>query len=269
MTTRRSFVFAVCAAPALLGATESDAGWKAFLEWYRTQPYAPPPEVLKRYRAHLVDTGVPEAAADAAVKRMLTSGFPPEAVGMNFDKIYALDDPPFEFHPSAFLRTAIGRVKPGAALDVSMGQGRNATYLARQGWTVTGIDISAHGLEVARENAAKAGVRIAAEQADFNTYDFGRERWDLIAMIFAWTPMHDVRFVQRIQAALKPGGLAVVEQFNGPHTDAANANALFNSFAKFRVLRYEDVNDVADWGKQEQPVGRIAAVREDHEGRTS
>ncbi len=52
--------------------------------------------------------------------------------------------------------TVEGR-NPGRALDIGMGQGRNAVYLATQGWDVTGFDPSSEGVRIARSNAEKAG----------------------------------------------------------------------------------------------------------------
>lgn len=44
-------------------------------------------------------------------------------------------------------------LKPGAALDAAMGQGRNALYLAQVGWNVTGFDVSEVGTAAARARA--------------------------------------------------------------------------------------------------------------------
>jgi SAM-dependent methyltransferase len=52
------------------------------------------------------------------------------------------------------------RLKPGRALDLGCGGGRNARYLARQGWDATGIDLLGGAIEKARSHglgdAAKA-----------------------------------------------------------------------------------------------------------------
>jgi len=45
----------------------------------------------------------------------------------------------FNKQPNALLMDAIKNKKPGKALDVGMGQGRNSIYLAQQGWSVTGF----------------------------------------------------------------------------------------------------------------------------------
>ena len=49
-------------------------------------------------------------------------------------------------------------MRPGTALDLGCGQGGDAIWLAAQGWTVTGADISQTALDVAARDAAEAGV---------------------------------------------------------------------------------------------------------------
>src|SRR5262245_27594799 len=51
----------------------------------------------------------------------------------------------FNLKPNRLLVEAVKDLKPGLALDVGMGQGRNALYLAQQGWEVTGIDLAEEG----------------------------------------------------------------------------------------------------------------------------
>jgi 2-polyprenyl-3-methyl-5-hydroxy-6-metoxy-1,4-benzoquinol methylase len=80
-------------------------------------------------------------------------------------------------------------VPAGTALDGGMGQGRNAVYLATQGWKVTGFDLSGQAVKAASANAAKAGVGVDAVKASYADFDFGTARWDLIVLIFAWAPM--------------------------------------------------------------------------------
>jgi len=46
----------------------------------------------------------------------------------------------FKRSPNSLLVEAVKGRRPGSALDVGMGEGRNAIYLAKQGWHVTGID---------------------------------------------------------------------------------------------------------------------------------
>ena len=62
-----------------------------------------------------------------------------------YDKVYS-GVPEFKTEPNRLLMETVDGRKPGRALDVGMGQGRNALALARLGWDVTGFDVSAVGL---------------------------------------------------------------------------------------------------------------------------
>jgi 2-polyprenyl-3-methyl-5-hydroxy-6-metoxy-1,4-benzoquinol methylase len=73
-------------------------------------------------------------------------------------------------------------LKPGTALDVGMGQGRNSIWLAQHGWEVTGFDLSDVGVKLARERAEKLGVKLNAVVQSAEEFDFGKNRWDMIVV---------------------------------------------------------------------------------------
>jgi 2-polyprenyl-3-methyl-5-hydroxy-6-metoxy-1,4-benzoquinol methylase len=81
----------------------------------------------------------------------------PKGSRTTLDKAYAGNDPIFIQSPSAVPMSAIEGRKPGKALDIGMGQGRNSVCLASQGWDVTGFDPSSEAVRIARSNAEKAG----------------------------------------------------------------------------------------------------------------
>ena len=65
----------------------------------------------------------------------------------------------------------------------------------------------------ARTNAVKSGVSIRTEKAAYDTFDFGVERWDLVAVVFAWAPVSDPAFVAQLRTSLRPGGIVLFEHF--------------------------------------------------------
>jgi hypothetical protein len=83
-------------------------------------------------------------------------------------------------------------------------------------------------------------------------------------MVFPGTSMDDLELLRKIKASMKKGAMIVVEQFNAPPGEGAKgpANALFKTFGEFRVVRYEDIPDVSDWGRMKARIGRVAAVKE-------
>jgi 2-polyprenyl-3-methyl-5-hydroxy-6-metoxy-1,4-benzoquinol methylase len=187
---------------------------------------------------------------------------PAQSIADRFNKLYSAPSDLFRTAPNALLVRSVNGLKPGKALDIAMGQGRNALFLAKEGWAVTGYDVSEVGLGVARKDAEKAGLRINAVLASHQDFDFGREQWDLIAMIYTLADMQDGAFLRRVRDSLKPGGLIVVEQMNAGGTGKGPANALFRSFEDLRVIHYEDVVDTAEWGLQKMRLGRIVAQKD-------
>ena len=132
------------------------------------------------------------------------------------DKIYSglllpLDDIPWnQPEPPAVLVELIesGKVSPCKAIDLGCGTGNYAIYLARQGFDVTGVDISPKAIEIARENARKKGVRcnfiVADVLRDFGeieeTFDFAYD-WELMHHIF---PGQRKRYVENVNNLLNP-----------------------------------------------------------------
>lgn len=145
--------------------------------------------------------------------------------------------------------------RPGRALDVGMGMGRNALHLARLGWDVTGFDVSSVGVAQARAAAASAGLRLEAHVAADEEFDFGVSRWDLIALIFTI----EKRSVLRVRDALRPGGLVVVEAGVNADPSAAFGYApdeLPRIFDGFEIVTHQQVEGTYDWGPE-----RIRTVR--------
>src|SRR5204862_2066070 len=79
-----------------------------------------------------------------------------------------------------FLAQTVKGKKPGTALDIGMGQGRNSLFLAALGWDVTGFDISEVGVKQAQAEAQKRGLKLNAVVGDVDKFDYGKERWDLV-----------------------------------------------------------------------------------------
>ncbi len=112
--------------------------------------------------------------------------------------------------PSHYLVDNIALINflvPGRkALDLACGEGRNSIFLARHGFTVTGLDISAEGLAKATRWAAEEGLAITFCQTELEGYEFS-EKWDLIVN-FNFL-LRDL--VPRMVAALAPSGVIVFD----------------------------------------------------------
>lgn len=170
----------------------------------------------------------------------------------------------FTSKPNAFLVEMTRRRKPGTALDVGMGQGRNAIYLAQRGWNVTGFDPAGEGVNRAKAEAERLGLRIQTEITTFEKFEFGENRWYLIVLTYEPTKA----IAPRIERALKPGGAVLIED---RHVDTRRVwpagafadNELVTLFPNLRVLRYEDVWARPDWSvkKLDERLVRLLAEK--------
>jgi SAM-dependent methyltransferase len=113
--------------------------------------------------------------------------------------------------PNRFLVEQIGGLAPGRALDVACGEGRNAVWLATQGWEARGIDFSAVGLAKAQTLAAEAGVQVDWIEADVLDCELESEHYDLITILYLQLPGAERTAVHRkYVAGLAPDGLLLI-----------------------------------------------------------
>lgn len=236
-----AIVIACIIAAAAEGAIDGAAAYKAFLKWQKSNAAGLNwDQTIDKYRTKLKAEGL---SADAVDNTLSIVEARDEAVLYNpaFEKA-----PAFSTKPSQLLVDAVANLPPGKALDVGVGQGRNAIYLAQKGWDVTGFDVAEAGLRKAQEQAEALKVRIKTELLSDLEFDFGKDRWDLIAIIYAI----EKRSVFKVHDALKPGGLVVIE---ASHKEGAGAsfeydsNELLHLFARFRIVKYEDTVATHDW----------------------
>ena len=151
-----------------------------------------------------------------------------------------------EIDPSAFLVENIAILPKGKALDVAMGAGRNAVYLAMAGYDVDGLDISQDAVTSAFTLAEKAGVVINAQVADLeHGYSFEENVYDVVVCFnYLHRPL-----IPKLKDALRTGGMIVYEtyivdqaRFGRPRNPnhLLEQNELLHMFREFRCLRYRE-----------------------------
>ncbi|MDH3294359.1 MAG: class I SAM-dependent methyltransferase [Acidimicrobiia bacterium] len=110
-----------------------------------------------------------------------------------------------------FAEVVNGFDRQGRAVDLACGEGRNALWLATQGWDVTAVDFSAVGVDRGRAYGAEHGIDVDWKVADLTTWDLGRRAWDLLAHVYLhWGPAEREPFLDGCAAAVAPGGHLVV-----------------------------------------------------------
>lgn len=113
----------------------------------------------------------------------------------------------FSAGPNIYLPPIVEGLKVGSALDLACGEGRNAIWLARHGWNVTGVDFSAVGIDKAKETAGDAVVDwVVADVTGFVT----DHTFDLVTIVYVHLGADDMaRLFQRAVDALAPGGTLI------------------------------------------------------------
>lgn len=119
---------------------------------------------------------------------------------------YATAELVWHADPNRFLEPAVADLAPGTSLDLACGEGRNALWLAKQGWTSTGVDFSSVGLEKAARLATEAGVEVEWLCADATAWDTDRT-FDLVAVFYLHLPPEAWRSALGVATrAVAPGG---------------------------------------------------------------
>ena len=238
--------------------------YERFRYWAGLQPPDVQDEWAIYYDRYLQQTGVAPNERERLIRVITAEGQRLEVERWN--RILTADKPLFNTNPNAFLVEVTRGRTPGTALDVGMGQGRNAIYLAQQGWTVTGFDPADKAVAQAKATAAKLGVKLDAVVKSDEEFDFGENRWDLIVLSYVGAR----EFVDRVVRGLAPGGIVVIEGFHRDVTKknpvggavVYDTNELPTLFSRLRVLRYEDVEAKNDFGQDMNRAVRLLAQKE-------
>jgi SAM-dependent methyltransferase len=113
--------------------------------------------------------------------------------------------------PNRLFAAEVGGLAPGRALDVACGEGRNAVWLAEQGWRVTAVDFSDVALAKAAELATARGVEVDWVLADVLDREPGQRAFDLVAVLYLHLPRPELgHAIRSSAAAVAAGGTLLV-----------------------------------------------------------
>lgn len=133
--------------------------------------------------------------------------------------------------PGLVLSQFAGPLAPGRALELGCGRGDDALWLARQGWQVTAVDVSAVALGYASDNASRAEL---AGKVDFEEHDltetFPEGSFDLVVASFLQSPLDwpRARVLARAAGAVSTGGhLLITEHASHPPGSKAAEDTIF------------------------------------------
>ncbi|HKQ52045.1 MAG TPA: class I SAM-dependent methyltransferase [Pyrinomonadaceae bacterium] len=131
-----------------------------------------------------------------------------------WDERYSTEEYAYGTQPNQFLEENVSYIPKGRVLSLAEGEGRNAVFLAKQGYSVTAVDASLVGLNKAGKLAEENRVVVEFIHADLADYDLGENRWDGIVSIFC--PLPSVlrrQLYKKVEAGLKPNGVFLLEAY--------------------------------------------------------
>jgi SAM-dependent methyltransferase len=131
-----------------------------------------------------------------------------------WDERYSAEEYAYGTNPNNFLEANVSSIPKGKVLSLAEGEGRNAVFLAKQGYSVTAVDSSLVGLNKARRLVEENGVIVEFIHTDLAEYDLGENKWDGIVSIFCPLPSSIRKQLhKKVEAALKPNGVFLLEAY--------------------------------------------------------
>jgi 2-polyprenyl-3-methyl-5-hydroxy-6-metoxy-1,4-benzoquinol methylase len=127
--------------------------------------------------------------------------------------------------PNNYLKERLEKLKVGTILFPAEGEGRNAVFAARLGWTVSAFDISAEGRKKALRLASVNKVTIDYQVGELQTLHYNSGQFDAIALIYAHFPA-DIKssYHKTLDKYLRKGGIVIFEAFSKKQLDYNSKN---------------------------------------------
>ena len=131
-----------------------------------------------------------------------------------WDKRYSESGYAYGTEPNDFLKQNFSTIPKGKVLSIAEGEGRNAVFLAKQGYHVTAIDSSIVAINKAEQLARQHQVDINFIHHDLLSFDFGENQWEGIVSIFLPIVRQDrLNLYPRLTESLKNDGVFLMEAY--------------------------------------------------------
>ncbi|MCE2518091.1 MAG: class I SAM-dependent methyltransferase [Alphaproteobacteria bacterium] len=190
---------------------------------------------------------------------------------------YQIKDYLFGVEPNDFIKAvtpkaaAVNDDAPPTAYAPADGEGRNGVFLARMGYQVTTVDVANLAVDKALALAEHHGVALDAHVGDVFTHPVPEGHFDIVTVCFMhFMPDDHQRFMTAMKAALKPGGLFIMEAYTrdqiplssgGPKNPdmMMSAEQLAGEFADFDIELLQETRRLLSEGPRHQ--GEAATVQ--------
>jgi SAM-dependent methyltransferase len=140
-----------------------------------------------------------------------------------WDKRYADQQQLWSGQPNGALVAEVAQLTPGRVLDVGCGEGADAVWLAKNGWDVTAVEVSAVALERAVAHARDAGVSVRWVHAELEAAALPPASFDLVSAQYpALLRTPDSVAERALLAAVAPGGVLLFVHHAGMDREPRN-----------------------------------------------
>ncbi|MFI5206198.1 MAG: class I SAM-dependent methyltransferase, partial [Candidatus Paceibacterales bacterium] len=138
---------------------------------------------------------------------------------------YSKDEFAYGVQPNNYVKEQLEKLKIGAILFPAEGEGRNAVFAAKLGWTVSAFDISTQGKNKALRLAEINKVTIDYQVGELKAMNYRNEQFDAIALIYAHFPA-DIKsmYHKTFDKYLRKNGTVIFEAFSKSHIDYISKN---------------------------------------------
>ena len=140
-----------------------------------------------------------------------------------WDQRYRTEEYVYGKEANAFFSAHLKKTTPGCLLLPGEGEGRNAVYAAKKGWTVDAFDQSSVGQAKALALASELGTEISYNVCRMEDFSFKQNHYDAVGLLFFHTdPASRITLHRKVFESLKPGGKLILEAF---HKEQLNNNS--------------------------------------------
>ena len=171
---------------------------------------------------------------------------------------YSKDQFAYGEQPNNYLKEQLEKLNPGTILFPAEGEGRNAVFAGKLGWTVSAFDISVEGKNKALRLATANKVMIDYQVGELQTLNYKPGQFDAIALIYAHFPA-DIKslYHRTLHKYLRKGGLVIFEAFSKRHLDYISKNEkvggpkelamlfsideIMSDFANYEIIELQEI----------------------------
>ncbi len=186
-----------------------------------------------------------------------------------WDTRYDVEEFVYGKEPNWFFASTLQDHSPGQLLLPGEGEGRNAVFAAKSGWSTDAFDQSVIAHEKAMEWAQLSGVNIHYQVCTIHEYPFQGEHYDAVGLIFLHSVPEIRKYLHRkVVKSLKPGGLVILEAFHTRQLEYRTAGPqslemlmdremIRKDFAGMETLHYQETDEILNEGRFHQGISAL------------